>query len=105
MLLRKQIEGKVFHYPPTSCRPYSLPVYITCLCYRVLIEAHSAEAAIQQAKGAGSLAVWSKEKVILQSVGGLAESKEGNRSRDLARQLHKRGFMLNVPISWLRNAF
>lgn len=70
---------------------------------QVLIEAHSAEAAIQQAKGAGSLAVWSKEKVILQSVGGLAESKEGNRSRDLARQLHKRGFMLNVPISWLKN--
>ena len=68
-------------------------------------EASSAEAAIQQAKGAASIAVWSREKVTLQGVGNVAKTQKGNRGRDLANHLHKRGFMLNIPISWLRAVF
>ena len=35
---------------------------------RTMAEANSAEAAIKQAKGAGDLAIWSKEKILLQGV-------------------------------------
>ena len=69
-----------------------------------LAEANSADAAIKQAQGAGDLAVWSKEKILLQGVGSVARTQPGNRGRDLAQHLHRRGFMLNVRISWLKNA-
>lgn len=69
-----------------------------------LAEANSAHAAIKQAEGAGDLAVWSKEKILLQGVGSVARKHPGNRGRDLAQHLHRRGFMLNVRISWLKNA-
>ena len=68
-------------------------------------EATSAEAAIQQAKGAASIAVWSNAKVTLQGVGNVGKTQRGNRGRDLANHLHKRGFMLNIPISWLKRVF
>lgn len=68
-------------------------------------KAHSAEAAVQQAKGAGEIAVWSKEKLILKDIGDIGQKQPGNRGRDLARHLHKRGFMLNIPISYLKNVF
>ena len=88
-------------------------IYIICVCAHfsvgysglTLPKAHSAEAAISQARGSGDLAAWSKEKVILQGIGGLGKSSQWNRSRDLPRHLHKRGFMLNIPISWLKNVF
>ena len=49
------------------------------------------------------MAVLGKEKIILQQLGSVAKSKPANQARDFARHLHKRGFMLNVPISWLKH--
>ena len=68
-----------------------------------LAQAQSADAAIQQAKGAGDVAVLGKPKIILQQMGNVAKSKPANQARDLARHLRKRGFMMNVPISWLKH--
>ena len=47
--------------------------------------------------------MWSQEKVILQDLGTIATKREGNRHRDLARHLRKRGFMLPVQVAWLKN--
>ena len=66
-------------------------------------QVHSADAAIQQAKGAGDVAKLGPEKNVLQQIGNLSASQPSNQSRDLANHLHKRGFMLNIPISWLKN--
>ena len=65
------------------------------------IEAASASRAIQHASGAGNIAAWCEEKVVLQGMGRLDACKEGNKARNFAKHLARRGFMLNVPISWL----
>ena len=72
---------------------------IACLCPS---QAHSADAAISQAKGSGDVAAMGKTKIILQGIGAICGKQEGNRSRDLATHLHRRGFMLNIPITWLK---
>ena len=41
--------------------------------------------------------------MILQDLGNIATKREGNRHRDLARHLRKRGFMLPVQVAWLKN--
>ena len=63
----------------------------------------SADAAIQQAKAAGGVAKLGPEQVVLQQIGDLSASQPSNQSRDLANHLHKRGFMLNSPSTWLKN--
>lgn len=66
-------------------------------------KASSAADAVQHAKSSSKIARWSNDKVAIDQIGNLASKRMGNRNRDFVSIARKEGYMLGVPITYLKD--
>ena len=75
--------------------------------FNILSEADSATRACRSARTIERLVSERDnphEKLMLQDFGRIDSAPPGNRLRDMQRLLQSRGFMPNIPTSWIKKA-